>query len=101
MDRKSIREWRLKEDKFSKVIDKEERFTLHPGRKPKDSKERRIKLRKIKQKKDNEIKGKMKRTKNSIGKIKGILKRIKIKGKKNVYIIILADINQLLSLIKK
>ena len=98
VDRKSIREWRLKEEVFSKVIDKEERFTLHPGRKPKGSKERRIKLRKIKQKKDNEIKGKMK---NSIGKIKGILKRIKIKGKKNVYIIILADINQLLSLIKK
>lgn len=101
VDRKSIREWRLKEEVFSKVIDKEERFTLHPGRKPKGSKERRIKLRKIKQKKDNEIKGKIKRTKNSIGKIKGILKRIKIKGKKNVYIIILADINQLLSLIKK
>ena len=101
VDRKSIREWRLKEEMFSKVIDKEERFTLHPGRKPKGSKERRIKLRKIKQKKDNEIKGKIKRTKNSIGKIKGILKRIKIKGKKNVYIIILADINQLLSLIKK
>ena len=30
--------------------------------------------------------------------VKGMLKKIKIKGKKNVYIIILGDINQLLSL---
>ena len=103
VDRKSIREWRLKEEEFNKVIDKEERFTLHPGRKPKGNKERRIILRKIKHKdkNDNTIKGKMAKTSKEeviIRGVKGMLKKIKIKGKKNVYIIILGDINQLLSL---